>query len=99
MARNPRVYGKQRTNELVSAFQSLDLTTPPKGVDAGSQTKVNSRQHSSAGPDVVIKQLPALAPVTGNKRRDRRVENHYLKDGPAVVENAPQRKILQRFHR
>ena len=99
MARNAKVYGKQRTNELVSAFQSLDLTTPQKGVSSGSRSKVNSLQHSSSGPDVVIRTLPALAPVTGNKCRVRRVENDYLKDGPAVVENASQRKISQRFHR
>ena len=99
MARNAKVYGKQRTNELVSAFQSLDLTPPQKGDDSGSQSKVNSRQHSASGPDVVIKQLHALAPVIGNKRRARRVENDYLKDGPAVVENAPQRKISQRYYR
>ena len=95
MARNAKVYGKQRTNELVSAFQSLDLTTPQKGVNSGSRSKVNSIQHSSSGPDVVIKTLPALAPVTGNKRRARRVENDYPKDGPAVVENPPQRKVSQ----
>lgn len=99
MVRNAKVYGKQRTNELVSAFQSLDLSTPQTGVDSGSQSKVDALQHSSSGPDVVVKQLPALAPVTGNKRRARRVENDYLKDGPAVVENAPQRKISQGFHR
>lgn len=99
MARNTKVYGKQRTNELVSAFQSLDLTTPQKGVNSGSGSKVNFLQHSSSGSDVDIKQLPALAPVTGNKRRVRRVENDCLNDGPAVVDNAPQRKISQRFHR
>ena len=93
MARNAKVYGKQRTNELVSAFPSLDL------INSVSRSKVNSLQHSSSGPDVVIKTLPALAPVTGNKRGARRVENDYLKDGPAVVENAPQRKISQFFHR
>ena len=98
MARNAKVYGKQRTNELVSAFQSLDLTPPQKGVDCGSQSKVNSRQHSSSGPNVVIKELPALAPVTGNKCRARRVENNYLKNGLAAVENAPQRKISQLYY-
>ena len=98
MVRNARVYGKQKTNELVSAFQSLNLTTPPKCVDSGSQSKVSGPQFTSSGPDVDTQQLAALAPVTGNKSRARRVEHDYLQDRPAVVENAPQRKISQRFH-
>lgn len=99
MVRNAKVYGKQKTNELVSAFQSLDLTTPPKCLDSGSLSTLNLLQFTSSGPDIDTQQLPALAPVTGNKRRARRVENDYLKDGPAVVENGPQRKISQPFHR
>ena len=98
MVRNAKVYGKQKTNELVSAFQKLDLTTPPKCIDSNSQPKVNFLQLISSGLDIDIQQLPALAPVTGNKRRARRVENDDLKNGTPIVEIAPERKISQQIH-
>lgn len=40
MARKAKVYGKQKTNELVSAIQNLNLITPPEGIDFSLQLKV-----------------------------------------------------------
>ena len=99
MVRKAKVYGKQKTNELVSAIQNLNLNTSPKGIDFSSQSNsMLPATHTLPGPYIDIKQFPALAPVTGNKCRAVRIKNNELKDEPANVENVPKRKILHRFH-
>ena len=98
MVRKAKVYGKQKTNELVDAFQNLDLTTRPKGIDfAHSERPISCNLHSS-GPYVDIQQSTALAPVTGNKCRADRIKNNKLKDEPANIENVPKSNIPHTFH-
>ena len=98
MVRKAKVYGKQKTNELVDAFQNLDLTTPPKGIDFSSRLKVKFCNSPFPGPYIDIQQSPALAPVTGNKGRADRIKSNKLKDEPANIESLPKSNIPHTFH-
>ena len=98
MVRKAKVYGKQKTNELVSAIQNLSLTTPPKGIDFSySERQISCNSHSS-GPYIDVQPSPALAPVSGNERRAERTKNNKFKDELANIENIPKSKILHPFH-
>ena len=99
MVRKAKVYGKQKTNELVSAIQNLNLNTSPKGIDFSSQSNsILPATHILLGPYIDIPKFPALAPVTGNKSRAVRTQKNELKDDLANVENVLKRKILQPIH-
>ena len=98
MVRKAKVYGKQRTNELVSAIQNLNLNTSPKGIDFSLQSNsILPATHILPGPYIDIKEFPALAPVTGNKSRAVCIQKNELKDEPTKVENIPKRKTLHPF--
>ena len=99
MVRKAKVYGKQRTNELVSAIQNLNLNTSPKGIDFSLQSNsILPATHILPGPYIDIKEFPALAPVTGNKSRAVCIQKNELKDEPTNVENVSRRKIFHPFH-
>ena len=64
---------------------------------AHSERRISCNSHSP-GPYIDIQQSPALAPITGNKRRADRIKNIKLKDEAANIENVPESKISHPFH-